>query len=168
MNPFALNYFTGERKFAMGLDMYLTKRTYVKNWDHMSPEERHKISITKNGKAIHIKPERISYIFEEVGYWRKANAIHRWFVENAQDGIDECQLSFVDRDQLAELLELVGEVLKNPERAEELLPVQEGFFFGSTSYDEYYFEDLKLTKEILKKALEDNADEASFFYQSDW
>lgn len=29
-------------------------------------------------------------IKEEVGYWRKANAIHDWFVENVQDGIDDC------------------------------------------------------------------------------
>ena len=28
-------------------------------------------------------------------------------------------------------------------KAEELLPTCSGFFFGSTDYDEYYFEDLK-------------------------
>ena len=29
-------------------------------------------------------------IMEQVGYWRKANQIHNWFVENIQDGIDDC------------------------------------------------------------------------------
>ena len=29
----------------MGLDMYLHKRTYVKNWDHMGPEDRHTITV---------------------------------------------------------------------------------------------------------------------------
>lgn len=152
----------------MGLDMYLTKRTYVKNWDFMSPEERHQITVTKNGKETHIKPERISNIVEEIGYWRKANAIHHWFVENVQDGVDQCQLSYVERDQLIELLKLVNEVLDNPDRSEELLPTQAGFFFGSTEYDEYYFEDLKLTKEILEQVLKENADEGIFFYQSSW
>ena len=152
----------------MGLDMYLTKRTYVKNWDYMSPEERHKITVTRNGKETHIKPERISYIIEEIGYWRKANAIHRWFVKNVQDGDDRCQLSYVERDQLVELLRLVVEVLNNQSWAEELLPTQERFYFGSTDYDKYYFEDLKLTKEILEQALESSADEGKLFYQSTW
>jgi hypothetical protein len=38
----------------------------------------------------------------EVGYWRKANQIHRWLVENAQHGIDECQSVDVGRAQLEE------------------------------------------------------------------
>lgn len=29
-------------------------------------------------------------IMEEVGYWRKANQIHNFFVENVQDGEDDC------------------------------------------------------------------------------
>ena len=29
-------------------------------------------------------------ISEEVGYWRKANAIHAWFVDHVQDSIDDC------------------------------------------------------------------------------
>lgn len=134
----------------------------------MSPDERHKIMVTRNGEQTHIKPERISYVVEEMGYWRKANAIHRWFVENVQDGDDRCQLSYVERKQLAKLLELVIEVLNNPERSEELLPTQAGFFFGSTDYDGYYFEDLKATKKILKQVLKESADEGTFFYQSSW
>ena len=53
--------------------------------------------------ATDIKPERISNIIEEVGYWRKANAIHNWFVQNVQDGKDECQESYVDSSKLQEL-----------------------------------------------------------------
>lgn len=30
------------------------------------------------------------HIMEEVGYWRKANQIHNFFVENVQDGEDDC------------------------------------------------------------------------------
>ena len=69
----------------MGLDMYLSKRTYVKNWDFMKPEELHEVLVTKNGVEVGIKPQRVSEIVEEVGYWRKANAIHDWFVKNVQD-----------------------------------------------------------------------------------
>ena len=71
----------------MGLDMYLTKKSYIKNWDFMKPNEKHKVTIKKNNKIVkEIKPERISEVIEDVGYWRKANAIHKWFVDNVQDG----------------------------------------------------------------------------------
>ena len=97
----------------MGLDMYLYKKTYVKNWDHMGPEERHEITILKGGKPrSDIKPERISEIVEEVGYWRKANAIHAWFVKNVQDGNDDCGEYYASVEKLSELLGLVNEVLK--------------------------------------------------------
>lgn len=49
----------------------------------------------------------------EVAYWRKANAIHKWFVDNVQDGIDECQESPVTREQLNELLAVCHEVIKS-------------------------------------------------------
>jgi len=29
----------------MGLDMYLYKKTYVQNWEHQTPEQRHTISV---------------------------------------------------------------------------------------------------------------------------
>ena len=43
-------------------------------------------------------------IFEEVAYWLKANHIHNWFVQNLQDGVDECQYVFVEEDDLRCLL----------------------------------------------------------------
>lgn len=45
-------------------------------------------------------------IIEEVGYWRKANAIHKWFVDNIQDGEDDCDYYEVAPEQLEELLNI--------------------------------------------------------------
>lgn len=101
-----------------------------------------------------------------MGYWRKANHIHNWFVENIGDGVDECQKMFVPRDRLEELRDLVVQVIANPEQAEELLPTGEGFFFGSTEYDEWYFADLNDTLEILTNALESPYE--YFEYQASW
>ncbi len=87
----------------MGLDMYLTKKTYVKNWDHHKPEYRHEITIKQGGKIRDdIKPERICYIEEEVAQWRKANSIHKWFVDNVQNGKDDCRDYYVSHEQIAE------------------------------------------------------------------
>ena len=51
----------------------------------------------------------ISYLAD----WRKANQIHRWFVENVQDGNDDCEIYEVSKEQLEELLTLCKIVLEN-------------------------------------------------------
>lgn len=56
----------------------------------------------------------LSRIIEEVGYWRKANQIHRWFVNNIQDGIDDCEYHReITRDDLENLLSICNKVLSN-------------------------------------------------------
>jgi hypothetical protein len=45
-------------------------------------------------------------------------------------------------------------VLKDSSLAEELLPTQAGFFYGSTIYDQRYLDDLKLTVDQIDKILE--------------
>ena len=95
----------------MGLDMYLSKKTYVENWNHMDKSELHDIIVKKGGKIRKdIKPDRISEITESVAYWRKANQIHNWFVDNVQGGEDDCREYYVDREQLQELLNICTEV----------------------------------------------------------
>ena len=75
----------------MGLDMYLEKRTDVRHWSFQKDEEQFEVVIKKGGVTYpSIKSDRITNITEELGYWRKANQIHRWFVENVQDGVDNC------------------------------------------------------------------------------
>lgn len=102
----------------------------------------------------------------EVGYWRKANQIHKWFVDNIQGGEDNCAMYCLDKDDLKELQSICEEVLNNPEKAHELLPTEEGFFFGSQEYDEFYFYDIKETIEICKWCLERDFD--WFYYNSSW
>lgn len=47
-----------------------------------------------------------------------------------------------------------GMVLEDTSIARRLLPTQEGFFFGGTDYDQYYWEDLESTKAQLETILE--------------
>lgn len=101
-----------------------------------------------------------------MGYWRKSNMIHHWFVNNLADGVDECQPILVSRKNLEDLKDLCITVIANPEMAEQLLPTGSGFFFGSTSYDQYYFGDLNDTIGILTKCLESKFD--YFEYQASW
>tara|TARA_R100001591_G_scaffold53638_1_gene63644 strand:+ start:6124 stop:6576 length:453 start_codon:yes stop_codon:yes gene_type:complete len=150
----------------MGLDMYLSKKTYVKNWAHK--EDKHRVVVTTNDQTrLDIKPERVTFVEEEVMYWRKVNAVHAWFVENVQDGIDECQESRVTIEQLDELATICEKVVrdKNP----ELLPTQGGFFFGSTDYDDYYYEEIEETAKVLREEIRNNQEEyPEYFYQASW
>ena len=89
----------------MGLDMYLTKRHYVQQWDHQTPEEKFEVSVTRGGNDYpQINPSKVKYIEEEAAYWRKANAIHNFLVETTQGGKDECQRSYVNKDVLESLI----------------------------------------------------------------
>ena len=150
----------------MGLDMYLSKKTYVKYWEH-NGDDNYEVKVTKAGKLTNINPKKVSYIVEEVGYWRKANQIHDWFVKNVQDGVDDCRNAYVSREKLQELFDICRIVAIDKSKAEDLLPTASGFFFGGTEYDEWYYEQIDETIQILEEALSDeNADE--FEYHSSW
>ena len=194
---------------TMGLDMYLAKKMYVKNYDHMKPKDKHKVTVKLGGKLRKdINPDKVSYVTEEVMYWRKANHIHKWFVDNVQGGKDDCAEYFVSREQLEVLLadckrvlassklipgkvangyrygknasgEYVkeailedGKVIEDPTAAQDILPCQEGFFFGHTEYDEWYLKAVEETVRVLEEELKvvEKADgwPASYYYQSSW
>lgn len=153
----------------MGLDMFLMKETYI-GAGYEFNEVKGTVDITRQGESIPINFNRISTITEEVGYWRKANHIHNWFVQNVQGGRDECQKSYVSKEDLEKLLSICKEVLADHSRAPELLPTTSGFFFGGTDYDEYYFQDVQDTINIIEpllKELEENS-MGDVYYQSSW
>jgi len=146
--------------------MYLEKRTYVRQWSHQTPEEQYNVEVTKGGEPVKIDPKRVTYVIEEVGYWRKQNQIHQWFVENVQNGEDNCAEYCVSKGQLEDLLEICKKILNDNSLAEELLPTASGFFFGGTEYDEWYFDGIENTIEILEEALSDTS--ADYYYSSSW
>lgn len=152
----------------MGLDMYLYKKNYIKNHEMYKPEHRDEVIVITGGEVNKkIKPKRVTYVVEEIGYWRKANHIHRWFVENVQDGKDDCKDYYVSRKLLESLLEDCRRVKSDPTLAETLIPTQSGFFFGGTDYDDWYYQHIDDTIEILEEALSDE-DADDFEYGASW
>jgi hypothetical protein len=158
----------------MGLDMYLNKRTYIKNWSFMEKPELHEVTIKKGGKVRKdIDKKKIKSIIEEVAYWRKANQIHRWFVENCQEGVDDCKEYYVSFEQLEKLLSICETVLaaKNDTLSASLLPPMQGFFFGNYEFDEWYYENVSNTIDQLKECIINHTvDNGStdYYYQSSW
>lgn len=154
----------------MGLDMYLSAKKYMSRYFDEKDSER----INSINELFGIEgDEENDYGAQEVifraAYWRKANAIHQWFVDNVQDGQDDCELYFVTREQLESLMKLCEEILADKKKAQELLPTVNGFFFGGTDYDDWYMQDLEYTVERFTKILNDPAFvKADFYYQSSW
>ena len=150
----------------MGLDMYLSAKRYVSEYrkgDEALRGELNKLTELTGGLEI-------QEVVCEAMYWRKANAIHDWFVKNVQDGVDNCGSYYVPNEKLQELVELCKEVIANKGRAVELLPTASGFFLGSTEFDDYYFEDVQNTITVLENLLgnPEIAENFQFYYQSSW
>lgn len=103
-------------------------------------------------------------------YWRKANQIHNWFIENCNNGVDNNNGKYikVTYKQIEELLETIRQVLDSEELAENILPTCSGCFFGGIDYDEYYFKDLKDTFETLTEKLKGYSRKNKFTYWSSW
>ena len=155
----------------MGLDQYLYAKCFTSPSEWLG-KERNKLyaSVLEATNATNFITKDAPSISVEVkvGYWRKSNQVHQWFVDNCQDGEDDCRESYVPREKLIELRDICQEILADHSLADDLLPTQSGFFFGSTEYDEWYFRDLEETVLIINNALVSVPDNYEFYYQSSW
>lgn len=88
----------------------------------------------------------------EIGYFRKVNFLVKFF-EKKGFNIRTQEPITVKEEDAEELLDLCNQVLEDHSKAEELLPTMNGFFFGSTDYNEYYFENVKSVKEWIENTL---------------
>lgn len=160
----------------MGLDMYLEVRKFVPAYNYKTSDGSYDREYNDNYKAVLAESglEAVTsndsfglYVNSTAIYWRKANSIHNWFIQNCANGVDECQPIPVRRDRLQTLLATVEETIKS--KNAELLPPASGFFFGSTDVDEWYWNDLKYTKRELKNLLnKTEGDSVDFIYQASW
>ena len=128
----------------MGLDMYLYS---YKEVDKRAYKDR-------------------EYLLE----WRKANAIHWWFVSQIQGGVDDWNEYPVPREKLEELMVLCREVHDSRRiESSELMPTMPGPFFGSTDYSDLYYWELKNTAAQLEKLLcSKELESVYFYYQAFW
>ena len=150
----------------MGLDMYLTGRRrvyrYLDEDDHTALNNNSTLTAMAHGREV-------QGLEIEVQYWRKANAVHKWFVDNVQGGQDDCQPYVVQPDDLRRLMRDCRLVLDDQRLAGEVLPPTAGFFFGSTELNEWYWQDIEETWRVLDEVLKwPDIDKFTFTYQSSW
>lgn len=110
-----------------------------------------------------ITPEGEELVIE----WRKANQIHAYF-DRLCDGVENLERYEVRLCDLENLRDTCQRVLDNRELAEKELPVMMGCFFGSYSYDEWYFDEVECTVNKLNKVLDNSSNDDEFCYQAWW
>ena len=87
-----------------------------------------------------------------VCYFRKVNLLFAYF-ENKGLMFDQ-YFAFMDKETCLDIIDRCKRVLEDHSLASELLPTQSGFFFGSTDYDEWYYQDVEnVLKQLTEKAL---------------
>jgi hypothetical protein len=190
----------------MGLDMYVNirhKNTQSKldayeAWENKySYEEWQRLTEEQREEWRDSEPEYDNDMYgKELMYWRKANQIHNWFVQNCQNGVDDCGRYAITVADLLKLKELCEKILTMTEKrkamrytsfcarekeevdvlyltlegveyAIEHLPSRSGFFYGSTEYDDWYVMELENTVEQINDALDILNCEYGFAINSD-
>lgn len=113
----------------MGLDMYLERvkkeagtfedvlriEGELNSVDYEKYEKKYEKLLFEKGRHIKWKS-----LFGEVAYWRKANHIHKWFVDNVQNGKDDGGTYLVTKENIQKLKSVLDEVINSC----ELIPGQ--------------------------------------------
>ena len=142
--------------------MYLSAKRYLFSFNEHDKALADKIDAEVGASSLGHTNE----IRKEAFYWRKAWAIHHWFVMNAQRGEDDCKEYWVERYQLQELLDILKKVDKNPSLAEDILPLQSDDDEGK----EWELDQIRRTIPALDKLINDESlkEKWDFYYSSSW
>jgi len=167
----------------MGLDMYLCSLPRIEGMDydevhstnvHLRELEEEQNDIYRKVKPHikHFEEFGMSWksLREEVAYWRKANQIHHWFVENLHNGQDETLFTeIVTKQNLEDLYNLCLKVLINKNNPHDSLPTRGESFFGTYGYDDFYYRQIEDTKTLLENLLDNfNFETHYLIYQCSW
>jgi hypothetical protein len=150
----------------MGLDMYLEAHRHVAPCDPRTEPMRRAI-----GAAIGYVPSKekpghdaslleISCVAVRVGYWRKFGDLHRWFVDNAQEGSDDCRPTYVDARCLQALQRVCERVIDDPACVT--------LHFACRDDADLDVEELKYTLHILAHAIALQEQGWDIYYRASW
>ena len=118
-------------------------------------------------------------------YYCKANQIQNYFEERFYEDGNDCDsdeydnvVTKIDDLTIDDIIARINNIESNKETAKEEFPTTEGFFYGSTEYDEFYFEtnnefksdliELQKIRNEVNKKLENTDYHAIITYSSWW
>ena len=105
---------------------------------------------------------------EQIGYFRKVNFLVKYFEDTCNLNVENQIPLRVYREDIEKLKNRCRKVLDDHSIVKEILPTVDGFFFGSTNYDEYYFRDVQEVYDYCLRLLDmfdDLQDEESIWFE---
>lgn len=155
-------------------EILLNKGLTDSEWSNIFFEKNNKCKTDYNDDSVPAFPEKCQKVYNELKkkyednkgvdiedlYMRKEN----WFlayIHSRHDFGEDCYHCEITKDDVIELISRMEKILKavksskeeGDKLAAELLPTQSGFFFGSTDYDNYYYDALQHYLERYKDYL---------------
>jgi hypothetical protein len=127
-------------------------------WEDLTDQQREEFSLTR---------EEYDTV-EEVWTGRKENHLQRAIEQMKGQSAVNCGYLFLNRLDIALLVRSLRMVHDNHDLASAVLPTQSGFFYGSTEYDEWYFDDIKRELEDFEQILRDWDESAAYAYWAWW
>ena len=172
----------------MGLDIcfYRYKRNEydqykesLENWNNARPESTKvtneqfsKLSAEERTKVMaelndwnKVRPDSRKFGEKEIGYFRKVNFLLPFFGYS-----DNCKDLEIPLEDIETLLWFCRKILKHKSKklAEQYLPTTSGFFFGSTEYDDWYYNDVKDCLKQMKGLLKGLKDDEQLYVVMSW
>ena len=121
------------------------------------------------------EPKEVEQIFTEEekhiyaiadAYFRKVNFIYQYFRGKLVD--EECIVSKFELNEFIQVCKDVYNHKGDEDYATENLPTTSGFFFGSTEYDDWYWNDVKDCIKQMEKLYKKLDDEDSVLWSFSW
>jgi hypothetical protein len=150
----------------MGLDMYLEAKLHLPPYDKALDPVRRAIGQAIGYTPPMEKPDNDATLMEitgvtvRVGYWRKFDSLHRWFVNHVQEGHDDCRPAYVSPETLAELEEQLDQVSNDPASASE--------YFVREDDDPMTEDDIDYTLRIVAQAKKLQERGWDIYYRASW
>ena len=155
----------------MGLDMYIQvskemprnlAKTFMRLESGLRPEDEifHDF-LNEWDKQKQADPTDTVCLRGIAAYWRKANVIHNWFVQNVQGGNNDCKAYVVSTKKLKSLLRLCEQAVRTGVIPRQLEPN------ATFNRSGYALDDCKSTVTMLTTMLERFHD-YRYEYKSSW
>ena len=96
----------------MGLDIYLSKKTFIGAMFRSSAVSG-TINITKRGKQIPIKLQRVAYVIEDIYHGNKTHWLHNWLNHELPETLGNAKEREIDYELVSRLHRVCIEILEH-------------------------------------------------------
>jgi hypothetical protein len=105
---------------------------------------------------------------ETIWVGRKENHIHAAIADITHSKVRNCDYLLLSKENVQSLVTRLATVHAEPTSAQAVLPPQEGFFFGGTDINEWYFKDIEQELEDFTAILNEWDESSCYAYWAWW